>query len=225
LQELGFDYCYDKRLYDRMLHEDAGSVGGHLRADLAYQRRLVRFLENHDEPRIAAELAPDRELAAAVVTATLPGATLWHEGQFEGWRTRLPVFLRRRPDEPGDAALREFHLRLLAAAAELRHGDWALCEATGWPDDRSCEQLLTWSWRDDEARAFVVVNWADAQAASRVRIPWTDVADATWIFEDALAGDQRYERDGTDIAYHGLYVQLPPWGFHVFVNWERAEPA
>ena len=38
--------------------------------------------------------------------ATLPGATLWHEGQFDGWRVRLPVFLGRRPVEPNDAELR-----------------------------------------------------------------------------------------------------------------------
>ena len=53
LQQLGFDFCYDKRLYDRLLHEDASSVVGHLGADLGYQHGLVRFLENHDEPRVA----------------------------------------------------------------------------------------------------------------------------------------------------------------------------
>src|SRR4029079_14671348 len=43
LQQQGFDYCYDKRLYDRLIHEDAGDVHGHLTADSAYQERLVRF--------------------------------------------------------------------------------------------------------------------------------------------------------------------------------------
>ena len=54
LQQQGFDYCYDKRLYDRLVHEGAEQVRGHLGADLAYQRRLLRFVENHDEPRAAA---------------------------------------------------------------------------------------------------------------------------------------------------------------------------
>ena len=58
LQQQGFDYCYDKRLYDRLVHEGAEEVAGHLRADLAYQRRLVRFVENHDEPRAAATFPP-----------------------------------------------------------------------------------------------------------------------------------------------------------------------
>jgi len=26
----------------------------------------------------------------------------------------------------------------------------------------------------------------------------------------------RYERDRSDLASRGLYVDLPPWGYHVF---------
>jgi hypothetical protein len=215
LQQLGFDYCYDKRLYDRLLHDDASSVRGHLHADVEYQRRLVRFLENHDEPRAAAELSPERERAGAVAIATLPGATLWHEGQFEGWRVRLPVFLRRRPDEPVDESLREFHIQLLAAASTLRRGDWALCDATGWPGDRGCEQILAWSWTGDGGRSVVVINWADTPATARVHLPWGDLAGRTWRLDDPLAG-VTYQRDGTELAVEGLYVQLPPWGFHAF---------
>ena len=214
LQQLGFDFCYDKRLYDRLLHEDASSVRGHLRADLDYQHRLVRFLENHDEPRVAAELSPERERAAAVAVATLPGATLWHEGQFEGWRVRLPVFLRRRPDESVDEELRAFYLLLIAAAATIRRGDWALCEATGWPDDHSYDQLLAWSWTDDDHRALVVINDADAPASARIQLPWDDLAGQTWLLDDVLAGVQ-YERDGTELDAEGLYVELAPWQFHV----------
>ena len=86
LQQHGFNFCYDKRLYDRIIGQDASAARDHLRADLSYQSRLVRFLENHHEPRIASRLPGDAERAAAVTIATQPGATLWHEGQFEGRR-------------------------------------------------------------------------------------------------------------------------------------------
>jgi len=93
LQQQGFDYCYDKKLYDRLEHDNAESVRLHLCADPAYQRKLVRFIENHDEPRAAATFSPEKERAAAVTIATVTGAKLFHEGQFEGRRVRLPVFL------------------------------------------------------------------------------------------------------------------------------------
>ena len=50
LQQQGFDLCYDKRLYDRLLHDPADSVRGHLQAE-RLPGGLIRFIENHDEPR------------------------------------------------------------------------------------------------------------------------------------------------------------------------------
>src|SRR5262249_58583983 len=40
LMQKGFDYCYDKRLYDRLVHDDAESVRAHLTAGLGYQHPL-----------------------------------------------------------------------------------------------------------------------------------------------------------------------------------------
>jgi hypothetical protein len=223
LQQLGFDYCYDKRLYDRVIHDDAEHVRGHLHADLDYQRRLLRFIENHDEPRAARELEPSKRRAAAVVIATLPGATLWHEGQFEGWSVHVPVLLGRRPTEPDDDELRAFHLHLIEAAHALRHGTWELCRATGWADNQTCAQLLAWSWRDGERRALVIVNDAGDAASAMVHVPWDDIAGCAWQLDNRLSGAS-YARDGNDMAQHGLFVALPPWGAHVFA-WNPIEVA
>ena len=54
LQQQGFDYTYDKSLYDRLCEGHARAVREHFHADLDYQDKLARFLENHDEPRAAA---------------------------------------------------------------------------------------------------------------------------------------------------------------------------
>ncbi len=223
LQQLGFDYCYDKRLYDRLIHDGAEPVRGHLQGGLDYQQRLVRFTENHDEPRAALELAPAQRRAAAVVVATLPGATLWHEGQFEGWAVHVPVLLGRRPVEPSDPDLRAFHLHLIDVAHSIRVGTWALCAATGWSDDESCSQLLAWSWRDGQRRALVVVNYAGVPASARVQMPWDDVAARTWVLEDRLSGTS-YLRDGDDMVANGLFIGLAPWASHLFV-WNRSVQA
>jgi hypothetical protein len=215
LQEQGFDHCYDKRLYDRLLHEPADAVREHLAADAAYQRRLLRFLENHDEPRAAATMCPQKERAAATVIATLPGATMWHEGQFEGRRVRPPVFLARRPDEPVDEALRAFHRGLLeaVAASGMREGEWRPLDPAGWPDNPTHRSLVAWCWEGRE-RHVVVVNLSDRPAQARVPLPWDDLRDRRWLLAE-LVGDATYARDGTELANSGLYVGLEAWQWHL----------
>ncbi len=224
LQQQGFDFCYDKKLYDRLEHGPAENVRGHLQADLAYQQRLVRFIENHDEPRAAAAFPAERHRAAAVTALSLPGAKLLYEGQFEGRQVRLPVFLGRRPEEPVDAGLQAFYRKLLPAVAgePLRSGEWQLCPVEGWPDNHSCHNLVAWCWQHDDDRALIVVNLSDDAAQGRVRLPWDDLAEKTWRMSDPL-GDNSYEREGDEIAVCGLYVELPPWGYHFLTRWQPAE--
>jgi hypothetical protein len=214
LQQQGFNFCYDKRLYDRILGEDAAAVRDHLRADLSYQSRLVRFLENHDEPRIASCLPADEERAAAVMIATLPGATLWHEGQFERRRVRPPVFLSRRPDETPDLDLANWYHALLAAVAghRVRAGQWQLLEATGWPDNQSCRNLVAWSWAADPggSRHVVLVNLSGQPAQARIRLDWPDLPGRSWRLTDILS-QASFERDGAELASPGLFVDLGPW--------------
>jgi hypothetical protein len=216
LQQQGFDYCYDKRLYDRLEHESARSVELHLGADLAYQDKLVRFIENHDEPRAASIFSPARERAAAVTITTLPGARLFHEGQFEGRKIKLPVFLGRRPDEPVDADLQAFYQTLLDAdfLEGLRAGSWRLCGRTGWPDNPSFRNLVAWSWHSAQEHRLIVVNLSNAPAQGMVRLPWEDLPSSRWQVTDLFTG-QGYEHDGNEMYYPGLYVDLPPWGFHI----------
>jgi hypothetical protein len=216
LQQQGFDFCYDKRLYDRLEHRESEGVRLHLCADIAYQQRLVRFVENHDEPRAAATFGPAQARAAAVTFATLPGARLFHEGQLEGRRVRLPVFLRRGPDELADLELAGFYRRLLAALAApvFRDGSWRLLERTGWPDNASFASIVAWCWEGEGERFVVVVNLADAPADARVRLPWADLGGRRLRLADVLSGEA-YEREGDELLDPGLYVALAPWGFHL----------
>jgi hypothetical protein len=216
LQQQGFDYCYDKRLYDRLVHEGADSVFGHLAADLDYQRRLVRFVENHDEPRAAATFPPARARAAAVATLSQTGARLVHEGQLEGRKVHLPVFLGRRPDEPVDDELRAFYELLLAFLGDevVRVGAWARAGRGGWDGNETWRQLVGWGWRGDLPRKLVVVNLGDEPAEGHVSLPWDDLRGATWRLDDAADG-QRLERAGDELR-DGMYVALPPWNWHLF---------
>ncbi len=215
LQQVGFDHCYDKSLYDRLAHGDPAAVRGHLDADIGYQRKLVRFLENHDEPRSAATFAPaERERAYAVAVATLPGMTLWHEGQADGRTVFVPVFLGRRRDEPVDEVRSAFHRHLWQIASVVRRGTWAKVEVTGWADNTSADSVAAWSWTGGTSRMLVVVNLGDGPADGLVHVSWPDADGTSWTLTDLLDGTV-YERDGHDLTGGGLYVARAAWGVHV----------
>ena len=130
MQQQGFDYAYDKRLYDRLRDGHARPVREHFHAGLDYQGKLARFMENHDEPRAAATFPPGTHEAAAVITYLSPGLRFFHQGQFEGRRKRISPHLVRAPLEPTDGALQRFYERLLAVLHHptVRDGDWRLLE-------------------------------------------------------------------------------------------------
>jgi len=216
LMQQGFDYCYDKRLYDRLEHDFAEQIRLHLTADLDYQKKLVRFIENHDESRAAAMFSGGKEQAAAVMILTLPGAKLLHDGQLEGRRVRLPVQLGRRPVEPEDGDLQTCYRRLLSAVdtPAIRDGEWRLCERSGWPDNQSCMNLVAWCWRTGEERRVVVVNLSEARSQGRIRVPWDDLAGRLWRLTDVLS-ESVYERDGDEMRDVGLYVDLEGWAYHL----------
>ena len=217
LQQQGFNFCYDKRLYDRLEQENAESVRLHLLADFPYQEKLVRFMENHDEPRAAATFQPLKERAVAVTVLTQVGAGLIHEGQLEGRKVRLPVFLSRRPDEKVDTDLKNFYQRLLTILADkgIRRGEWRLCDRTGWPDNASFQNLVAWCWREGEKRHVIVVNLSDARSQARIHLPWDDLSNRSWELADLFSG-ARFQDNGNELQGEGLFVDLEPWGYHLF---------
>jgi hypothetical protein len=217
LQQQGFANCYDKKLYDRMEHSGAESARQHLLADSSYQQGMVRFIENHDEPRAAAAFPDGKGRAAAVAILTLMGARLLHEGQFEGLKVRLPVFLARRPVESVDHDLVAFYGHLLQATNRdvFRNGEWRLCDRSGWPDNQSCQQLLTWCWVQDDERYLVVINFGENAAQARVHVPWDELRGKPWHLSD-LFSDESYDRSGDEMRDAGLYVELTPWKTQLF---------
>jgi hypothetical protein len=220
LQQQGFDYTYDKRYYDRLLARDVEAVRGHLRADAEFQRKSVRFLEIHDEPRAASAFPPAVHRAAAVLTYLVPGMRFFQEGQLEGRRTRPSVHLGRRPTEPDDPALGAFYGRLLDCLqrSEPRTGRWQLVAVRPADEaNRAGSRFIAFTWEagPEAARLVVAVNYGPTQGQCFVPLPWPDLRGKSFLLRDLL-GPARYERSGDDLASRGLYVDLPEWGYHVF---------
>jgi len=167
MMQQGFDYAYDKRLYDRLREGHAPPIRGHLSAGLDFQGRLARFLENHDEPRAAATFPPGIHEAAAVVAFLSPGLRFFHQGQFEGRRKRISPHLVRAPVEPRDPPRERFYARLLQILRKsaVRHGDWKLRECIpAWEGNPTWDDFLAWSWQTRAERLVVAVNYSGHQS-------------------------------------------------------------
>jgi Alpha amylase, catalytic domain len=221
LQQQGFDYAYDKRLYDRLREHQARPVREHFRAGLDYQDKLARFLENHDEPRAAVTFAPDVHVAAAVLTFLSPGLRFFHQGQLEGRRKRISPHLSRGPAEAVDEALRSFYDRLLHVLHRpvLRDGEWQLLECMpAWDGNWTHDCFIAFCWQGagpDEERLVIAVNYAANQSQCHVRLPFTDLAGRRWRLEDQL-GPGAYDRSGDDLAGSGFFLDMTPWQACVF---------
>lgn len=166
LIDQGFDLCYDKDLYDHLLQGSVHAIKKHLEKPLSYQNHLLRFLENHDEERAAKEFPLDKHIAAAVITATLPGAHLYYDGEREGRVVKLPVHLGRRVDEPRNEAIVLFYDKLWAFTAQKKfeQGEWRLLTATSQLWHRESHHVLAWEWTTETSRSIVAVNYSPEKA-------------------------------------------------------------
>jgi hypothetical protein len=219
LQQQGFDYTYDKRLYDRLVAGHARPVREHLLAGLDFQDRLARFLENHDEPRAAATFSPEVHQAAAVISYLSPGLRFFHQGQFEGRRKRISPHLVRGPQEPLDKSLNQFYERLLAVLRQtpVRDGQWQLLECTpAWEGNWTNNCFLVFSWqRATETPLVIAVNYAPNQSQCHAHLPFPDLAGKEWQLQDQLQ-PASYEWNGDDLQGKGLFLDMTPWQAAVY---------
>ena len=217
--DLGFDYAYDKRLYDRLRAGLARPVREHLGADLCYQDRLARFLENHDEPRAAATFRPGQEQAAAVVTYLSPGLRFFHQGQFEGRRVRIPPHLVRAPEEPADPLVEQLYDALLALLRKptARAGAWRQLECQpAWEGNPTWDNFIAFEWQGPSDDTWLIaLNYGQSQGQCYIRIGGDRLRDSTVWLTDQLSA-ARYVRSGDDLHDRGLYLDLPAWGHHAF---------
>lgn len=217
LQGMGFDFTYDKAFYDFARSGDGATIRRHLVENRDVETRMIKFLENHDENRAAAVLG-DRHRAMAVLLATLPGLRLYQEGQFENMRVRLPVQLGARPQEPVDRAMLDFYSEIFSIGLEpvLRHGEYSpLYVSEAWEANHTASQLVT-AWRTHQGEHLLAaVNIGHIQAQGYTEIPAYALGPDVIEFQDMLS-DIVYYRSTARLRHYGLYLDMPPGGYHLF---------
>jgi len=232
LQQLGFDYTYNKPLYEAICSAFQSANAEGL---LNFMRLLgndflsrgVHFIENHDEERVMNTLGEERQRAAAAVLCTLPGVALLHQGQLEGKRERLPV-QRAVPihQEPVNVNLRQFYERLLKTTSLplFREGRLNVLYSNN-------PSFISYTRFDETAKAIVIINTsAHHQKGSVTIVPGLPLkAGSAYelhdLFYDLKSPETKrqstvaptYHYPAAHLITQGLYVELAPYDAHIFI--------
>lgn len=216
LLELGFSFVYDKELYDAVRDARVADVRARLAAGLAYNSRLARFLENHDEPRRASTIGNDRLPAVATLMGSLPGLRFYQQGEIDGNRNRISIMLSAAAEEPPDPESVSVFGKILEISNRngFHRGDWNLLEVV--PEgDSSSHNLIAYEWRSKKSWNMVAVNLTGSPAQGRVRLGDHVSPAQKYLFRDEL-NDARYPRDGKELHDVGLFVRLEGSQAHLF---------
>ena len=218
--EVGFDFTYDKDLYDKLVAGDLAGVRHRAGIPLESQAHCVRFLENHDEPRAMSTLGPERSVAAAALAYTLPGMRFFQDGQERGWRHRPPIQLARYPSEPTDERCRSRYEELFVQLSDpvFHEGRWQPAAFAG-PDRKPApESLFGNRWTAGSRTRIVVANLADSAASGRLLLPELTGGSArisvrVTSAQDGTATPDDFERDLREVAQDGIPIEVPAFGF------------
>jgi len=216
LLELGFSFTYDKELYDCVRDCRAWDARARLGAAADYQAHMVRFLENHDEPRRAVVFPNERLHAAGTIMGTLPGARFYYQGELEGRRLRIPVTLRIAAPESPDPFSSEFFQKILRITKEdvFHTGAWSLLDVASEGDD-TAGNLIVYEWRSKNAWKVIAVNLSAGASQGRVKLGNRTSPDQQYKFNDEL-NEVIYPRDGRELHDVGLFVRLDAGQAHLF---------
>jgi glycosidase len=232
LQQLGFDYTYNKPLYEALCSAFQSANAEGL---LNFMRLLgndflsrgIHFIENHDEERAMNTLGEERQRAAATALCTLPGVALLHQGQLDGKRERLPV--QRAVSihqEPTNTGLRAFYEGLLKATARplFREGRLNVLYSNN-------SSFISYARVGEHQKAVVIINTSSVLQKGTVTVtPGLNLKSGVAyelhdLFYDLKSPEIKshptvhpsYKYKAAQLINQGLYVELAPFDAHIFM--------
>eukprot|EP01133_Synstelium_polycarpum_P012036 gene12036-14078_t len=218
LQQLGFDYTYDKMLHDTLnggnLDQVRDWISGH---SLNFTHHSAHFISNHDEPRGASFFGSWwRSDAAALVTYTLPGLRFFWWGDFEGYQNQLDVHLRREEEEPAIATTQEFYKNLTSIVSDpvFKYGDFEYLNVTS---SDSSWTLIAYKWSYQNEKRLCVLNFSGTEGSGAIIVDDASPVNGndTIPVTDLLSGTTFY-RSAQEMRTTGLFVVVNTWYGQIF---------
>lgn len=218
LIELGFDYVYDKFFYDFLRDSNVERLGEYLAEPQETASKKLKFIENHDEGRAISIFGREKSKAAAFISALAPGAHLYHQGQLEGFKVKLPVQLIRPLDEKIDQGMLAFYKKLLLTLKDIPLDDnlWDLPAIfPAWNENETYKNFIGLFNKIRDSYYLAVANYSDAQSQCYLYFDITAIQSKELMFKDILGQDE-YLRDKEELIVRGFYLDMPKYAFHLF---------
>jgi hypothetical protein len=133
---------------------------------------------------------------------------------------RIPAHLGRGPVEPTNPDTAAFYAKLLQVLKRtvvFRDGAWSQIQPqSAWAGNWTSDNFIAYAWAGrNGSRHVVVVNYAGNQGQCRLQPPFPEFRGKQVHLAD-LMGTEVYDRDGSELVDHGLYIDHAPWHFNVF---------
>lgn len=219
LLSLGFDYVYDKILYELLIENRVNLINEYIKKNYSYHKNRFLFLENHDEQRSAYIFSEEKLKAAATLIYTLPAMKLIYDGQLEGREFHHSIQLRRLQKEEVKSHLKIFYKNLFNAIkkSSIPEAYFKLLKPIpAWEGNPAYMNFIIYLYEDEKLnKDLIVINLSPYQSQCRVKIESYDLIDKKFLIRDRLS-DEEYLRDGNEMFHHGLYLELKPYQSQIF---------
>ncbi|WP_424245522.1 hypothetical protein Dip510_000454 [Elusimicrobium posterum] len=211
IQEMGFDYTYDKVLYDRLRFSSAESIKSHLNAEHLYQMRSIRFITNHDEEVPLKAFGKEKSLAAAAIISTISGARMYEAQQIYGFDFRMPIQYSGMHAK-GNPEITEYYRKLLNISDNpaFHGGQWTLKETQSVNDSLTNNNILYWTWVQGVEQKLVVINYSAEQSVCRIDLSKNRFSE----MKEEFSGN--VEPNPQDLYKNGLYLDLKPYEVKIY---------
>ncbi len=219
LLDLGFDFVYEKKLYDMLIENRLDLINEYIRKIFSYKRKRFLFIENHDELRSSHLFSIERLKSLATLIYTLPSMKLIYDGQLEGRKYHHAIQLKRLYDEQVNGELKKFYQKLFNSIknSTIPNGYFKLLQPiAAWEGNPAFINFVIYLYEDDKLnKDLVVINLSGFQSQCKVRIDSYDLIGKKFIINDRLS-DEEYLRDGDEMFFNGLYLDLKPYQSQIF---------
>ena len=212
LKKLGFTYCYDKALLDK-LRGSAKDVKEYIQNK--EWDNTVHFVENHDENRIIANVEDNIEKAkaAGTIASTIGGMVFLNHGQWYGYKNKLDVHLRREASESINKNVFNYYKKLMQIIIDPAFKSSNYYYINNMTGDKP-NNFIAYIRQEGNNHYLIIINYNDENGCAEIPIYNIEGTGNIRLYE--MINDVEYTGNAETIKTKGLNVCLSGYETHIF---------